>query len=43
MALEEAKNLRQNAQGELEIAKLEAEMAALSAQLVAIRKIRQQR
>lgn len=43
MDLEEAKNLRQNAQGELEIAKLEAEMAALSAQLVAIRKIRQQR
>ena len=34
---------RQNATGELEIAKLEAEMAALAAQLVAIKKIRQQR
>ncbi|MDY3114944.1 MAG: F0F1 ATP synthase subunit epsilon [Sutterella sp.] len=41
MALEEAQALRQKASGELEIAKLEAEMAALSAQLVAVRKIRQ--
>ncbi len=40
-ALEEAKALRQNATGELEIAKLEAQMAALAAELVAIRKIRQ--
>lgn len=41
MALEEAQALRQKASGELEIAKLEAEMAALSAQLIAVRKIRQ--
>ena len=42
-ALEDARTQRQNATGELEIAKLEAEMAALAAQLVAIKKIRQQR
>ena len=42
-ALEEARALRQAATGELEIARLEAEMAALAAQLVAIKKIRQQR
>ena len=40
-ALEEARALRQKATGELEIAKLEAEMAALAAELVAIKKIRQ--
>ena len=33
----------QNATGEIEIARLEAEMAALAAQIVAIKKIRQQR
>lgn len=42
-ALEDARTQRQNATGELEIAKLEAEMVALAAQLVAIKKIRQQR
>ena len=42
-ALEDARTQRQNATGELEIAKLEAEMAALAAQLVAIKKIRLQR
>lgn len=41
-ALEDVRELRQNATGELEIAKLEAEMAALAAQIHAIRKIRQQ-
>ena len=40
-ALEDARALRQKATGELEIAKLEAEMAALAAELVAIKKIRQ--
>ena len=40
-ALEEARALRQKATGELEIAKLEAEMAALAAELVAIKNIRQ--
>ena len=39
-ALEDARALRQKATGELEIAKLEAEMAALAAELVAIKKIR---
>lgn len=42
-ALEDARAQRQNATGEIEIARLEAEMAALAAQLVAIKKIRQQR
>lgn len=43
MALEDARAQRQNATGEIEIARLEAEMAALAAQIVAIKKIRQQR
>lgn len=42
-ALEDARAQRQNATGEIEIARLEAEMAALAAQIVAIKKIRQQR
>ncbi len=42
-ALEEARAQHEKAKGELEIAKLEAVMAALSAELVAIKKIRQQR
>lgn len=41
-ALEEARAARQNATGELAIAKIEAEMAALAAELQAIKKIRQQ-
>mgnify|MGYP000492522088 CR=1 FL=1 len=40
--LEEARAARQNATGELAIAKIEAEMAALAAELQAIKKIRQQ-
>lgn len=40
-ALEAARESRSKATGELEIAKLEAEMASLAAQLVAIKKIRQ--
>ena len=42
-ALEDARAQRQNATGEIEIARLEAEMAALAAQIVALKKIRQQR
>ena len=42
-ALEDARAQRQNATGEIEIDRLEAEMAALAAQIVAIKKIRQQR
>ncbi len=38
-ALEEAKKLRQNAKGDLEIAKLEQEMLALAAELKAIQKL----
>lgn len=38
-ALEDAKELRKNATGELEIARLEAEMMALAAQLQIIQKI----
>lgn len=40
-ALEVAKTQRQSASSELAIAKLEAEMSALTAQLAAIKKIRQ--
>lgn len=40
-ALEAARESRSKATGELEIAKLEAEMASLAAQIVAIKKIRQ--
>ncbi len=39
-ALEKAEELRKNAGSELEIAKVEAEMSALAAQLAAIRKLR---
>lgn len=38
-ALEETKKLRQNAKGDLEIAKLEQEMLALAAELKAIQKL----
>ncbi len=39
-ALEKAEEVRKNAGSELEIAKVEAEMSALAAQLAAIRKLR---
>ncbi|MFU0842115.1 MAG: ATP synthase epsilon chain [Burkholderia sp.] len=41
-ALEEARNKRQNATGQLEIAKLEAQIAAMTAELALVKKIRSQ-